>query len=104
MSLILCRSTSLWRLRIVTVDALRRNDMYADVAELVDALASGASAPRGVEVQVLSSVPKQNNDPLGHYFVLTQLRDLHLHEILLAKFEVEGRAVNEAHKSTLVFF
>ena len=30
---------------------------YADVAELVDALASGASALRGVEVQVLSSVP-----------------------------------------------
>ena len=29
----------------------------ADVAELVDALASGASALRGVEVQVLSSVP-----------------------------------------------
>ena len=30
---------------------------YADVAELVDALASGASVPRDVEVQVLSSVP-----------------------------------------------
>ena len=29
----------------------------ADVAELVDALASGASALRGVEVQVLSSAP-----------------------------------------------
>ena len=32
----------------------------ADVAELVDALASGASVPRDVEVQVLSSVPKDN--------------------------------------------
>ena len=31
---------------------------YADVAELVDALASGASASNGVEVQVLSSAPK----------------------------------------------
>ena len=31
---------------------------YADVAELVDALASGASARSGVEVQVLSSAPK----------------------------------------------
>ena len=31
--------------------------MYADVAELVDALASGASASNGVEVQVLSSAP-----------------------------------------------
>ena len=31
--------------------------MYADVAELVDALASGASVLRDVEVQVLSSVP-----------------------------------------------
>ena len=29
------------------------------MAELVDALASGASVPRDVEVQVLSSVPKQ---------------------------------------------
>ena len=32
--------------------------MYADVAELVDALASGASASNGVKVQVLSSAPK----------------------------------------------
>ena len=31
----------------------------ADVAELVDALASGASALRGVEVQILSSVPSK---------------------------------------------
>ena len=29
------------------------------MAELVDALASGASALRGVEVQVLSSVPRE---------------------------------------------
>ena len=33
------------------------NKQYADVAELVDALASGASASNGVEVQVLSSAP-----------------------------------------------
>ena len=33
--------------------------MYADVAELVDALASGASASNGVEVQVLSSAPNR---------------------------------------------
>ena len=32
----------------------------ADVAELVDALASGASASNGVEVQVLSSAPNCN--------------------------------------------
>ena len=32
-------------------------NLHADVAELVDALASGASARKGVEVQVLSSVP-----------------------------------------------
>ena len=31
---------------------------HADVAELVDALASGASARKGVEVQVLLSAPK----------------------------------------------
>ena len=30
---------------------------YADVAELVDALASGASVRKDVEVQVLSSAP-----------------------------------------------
>ncbi len=38
----------------------------ADVAELVDALASGASVPRDVEVQVLSSVPtkKEAVEPL----------------------------------------
>ena len=34
------------------------NKQYADVAELVDALASGASASNGVKVQVLSSAPK----------------------------------------------
>ena len=33
------------------------NKQYADVAELVDALASGASASNGVKVQVLSSAP-----------------------------------------------
>ena len=40
---------------IVTVQCSTK---YADVAELVDALASGASVLRDVEVQVLSSVPK----------------------------------------------
>ena len=32
-------------------------EVYADMAELVDALASGASARKGVEVQVLLSAP-----------------------------------------------
>lgn len=36
---------------------------YADVAELVDALASGASVRKDVEVQVLSSVPFQSKNP-----------------------------------------
>ena len=31
--------------------------LYADVAELADALASGASPRKGVEVQVLLSAP-----------------------------------------------
>ena|GEM_PF-1490510 len=35
---------------------------YARVAELVDALASGASVRKDVEVQVLSRVPKQMVD------------------------------------------
>ena len=34
--------------------------MYAGVAELVDALASGASLLRKVEVQVLSPAPRRN--------------------------------------------
>ena len=33
------------------------NKQYADVAELVDALASGASVRKYVKVQVLSSAP-----------------------------------------------
>jgi hypothetical protein len=39
----------------MTPDIVR---VYADMAELVDALASGASARKGVEVQVLLSAPK----------------------------------------------
>src|ERR1700728_744534 len=34
----------------------------ADVAELADALDSGSSSRKGVEVQVLSSAPKTSND------------------------------------------
>ena len=49
----------MWRLRErkFIVDAQARVT-YADVAELVDALASGASVSNNVEVQVLSSAPK----------------------------------------------
>ena len=39
------------------------NKQCADVAELVDALASGASASNGVKVQVLSSAPFQSKNP-----------------------------------------
>jgi hypothetical protein len=46
-----------WR-SIVFVDALQREERYARVAELVDALASGASVRKNVEVQVLSRAPK----------------------------------------------
>ena len=42
---------------VLCVDAPRVSNRYADVAELVDALASGASARKGVEVQVLLSAP-----------------------------------------------
>ena len=37
------------------------------MAELVDALASGASVPRDVEVQVLSSVPTKNETKRSHF-------------------------------------
>jgi hypothetical protein len=40
------------------VGALSASRIYARVAELVDALASGASVSNDVEVQVLSSAPK----------------------------------------------
>ena len=42
---------------VTSVDAPREN-VYADMAELVDALASGASVRKNVEVQVLLSAPK----------------------------------------------
>lgn len=45
--------------------------MYADVAELVDALASGASVPRDVEVQVLSSVPTKNETIWSHFSLVS---------------------------------
>ena len=38
-----------------------RISRYADVAELVDALASGASVSNDVEVQVLLSAPGYSN-------------------------------------------
>ena len=37
---------------------------YADMAELVDALASGASVRKDVEVQVLLSAPEEEQTPL----------------------------------------
>ena len=40
------------------VDALGASNTYARVAELVDALASGASVSNDVEVQVLSRAPR----------------------------------------------
>ena len=43
---------------VTCVDAPARTGKYADMAELVDALASGASASNGVEVQVLLSAPE----------------------------------------------
>ena len=43
----------------------------ADVAELVDALASGASVLRDVEVQVLSSVPNKKDLSGSFLFMLS---------------------------------
>ena len=40
------------------MDNRRRAQKFADMAELVDALASGASVRKDVEVQVLLSAPK----------------------------------------------
>ena len=48
-----------WRPMVNRRRAHALNKLYACVAELVDALASGASVPRDVEVQVLSRVPKK---------------------------------------------
>ena len=73
----------MWRLREtqVIVDAQRvvsvRDDrkllsnfqLYADVAELVDALASGASVSNDVEVQVLLSAPTKESTHAVGFFV-----------------------------------
>jgi hypothetical protein len=48
------------------------------VAELVDALASGASVPRDVEVQVLSRVPKKNQVSTTCFFFLALTLLVHL--------------------------
>ena len=58
----------------------------ADVAELVDALASGASALRGVEVQVLSSVPTKNETIWSHFSLVLGDIDLDLHGDFPADF------------------
>ena len=42
-----------------------RKRIYADMAELADALASGASPRKGVEVQVLLSAPKAFSEILN---------------------------------------
>jgi hypothetical protein len=42
------------------------------MAELVDALASGASASNGVKVQVLLSAPNQIDESLLAYFIFSQ--------------------------------
>gem|GEM_PF-4368179 len=55
------------------VDALRAA-VYADVAELVDALASGASARKGVEVQVLLSAPIKDDLLEGRFLLRYTLK------------------------------
>ena len=47
--------------------------IHADVAELVDALASGASVRKDVEVQVLSSVPMKRPALAGFFVGLVAL-------------------------------
>ena len=44
------------------------------MAELVDALASGASGIITIQVQVLPRAPSIKNDPSGSYFMLNSLR------------------------------
>ena len=46
------------KLQIIKKDTTISVVTYADVAELVDALASGASRSNPVEVQILSSAPR----------------------------------------------
>lgn len=48
--------------------------LLADVAELVDALASGASRGNSVEVQVLSSAPLKSIPLLGNTFQWRELK------------------------------
>jgi hypothetical protein len=43
---------------------------HADVAELVDALVSGTSVRKDVEVQVLSSAPYKKDQEAGLFYML----------------------------------
>ncbi len=53
-----------WRFMIIRRRAVRKR-IYARVAELVDALASGASVSNDVEVQVLSRAPSNTSSLMG---------------------------------------
>ena len=46
-----------------------REFLAAQVVKLVDTLASGASARKGVEVQVLSWAPNESRPPFGGLFI-----------------------------------
>ncbi len=72
---------------------------YADVAELVDALASGASVLRDVEVQVLSSVP--NKEDLFGLFCLAvyrMKRKVKSLESAVAVFESDGSVRDRGYR------
>jgi hypothetical protein len=66
------------------------------VAELVDALASGASVPRDVEVQVLSRVPDKKV-VFGPLFYFDYVIGVSLHVTCMDKFTSQER--NEVEQS-----
>lgn len=75
------------------------------MAELVDALASGASVPRDVEVQVLSSVPKVKDgsfDPSFTFDVLYERLEP-LRDFAKQNPTLEGREAQRRKESTKYF-
>ena len=76
---------------------------HADVAELVDALASGASVLRDVEVQVLSSVPNKE-DLRGLFCLVFGVARFSAFRFLLSENDVEVREMSEVKESSASSF
>ena len=97
-------STDSTVLQSLTVDDVKLRihlhlQQYARVVELVDTLALGASASGREGSSPFSRTKEKRQSQLSFFFGPLE-NVLNLHEICSSKFEVKGRAVNEAKEST----